>query len=44
VLVLASNNGCDVAGGGTLDSIDGVTVLGTLLCTTIATLPTFSLL
>ena len=32
VLVLASNNGCDVAGGGTLDSLDGVTVLGTLLC------------
>jgi len=32
VLVLASNNGCDVAGGGTLDSLDGVTILGTLLC------------
>jgi hypothetical protein len=32
VLVLASNNGCDVAGGGTLDSLDSVTVSGTLLC------------
>jgi len=32
VLVLASNNGGDVAGGGTLDPLDGVTVGSALLC------------
>jgi hypothetical protein len=32
VLVLASDNGCDVAGGGTLNSLDGVAVGGALLC------------
>lgn len=32
VLVLASNNGCDIAGGRTLDSLDGVAVGSTLLC------------
>jgi hypothetical protein len=32
VLVLASNDGCDVAGGGALDPLDGVAVGSTLLC------------
>ena len=32
VLVLAGNDRCDVAGGGALDPLDGVTVAGTLLC------------
>jgi hypothetical protein len=34
VLVLASDDGCNVAGGGTLDSLNSVAVGGTLLCET----------